>query len=170
MTMTASHDAYFALGSNIQPEANLRAAVEALSAIGRVVAVSSVYDTTPIGSVGDPRFLNAVLHLETELDAEGCVRAAHRIEDHLGRVRGEDRNAARTIDIDLIVFDDEIGEVNGRPLPSPEILERAFVAIPLAQVAPELTIPGTGRTSAQIASEMRAHPPDMVLSPLRLDL
>lgn len=149
--------AYLSLGSNIAPEQNLPAAVRELGRYGRVVSVSNVWQTPPEGDVNQPDFLNAAVLLETEFSA-GYVRQTliPAIEQALARVRDPaNRNAPRTIDVDLSLFNSETLSIGGRTVPDPDVLTRAFVAVPLAELDPGYVHPETGRTLAEIAAELR---------------
>ncbi len=168
------HQAFLSLGSNIEPEKNLPAAVRELGRYGRVLRVSGVWQSPPLGGAGQPDYLNAALRLETPLGARELKEIAiAAVEAKLGRKRSADRYAPRTIDIDIMLFDRERLRIGRRRIPDPEILERPFVAIPLAEIAPEYIHPETGETLAQIAarfdperSGMRLRP-DVVLTPPR---
>ncbi|HEY6837894.1 MAG TPA: 2-amino-4-hydroxy-6-hydroxymethyldihydropteridine diphosphokinase [Geobacteraceae bacterium] len=147
------NEAYLSLGSNIEPEANLPAAVRELARFGRIVRVSSVWESPPEGFADQPHFLNAALLLETHLPAaELKERAIAAIEARLGRQRSANRNAPRTIDIDIMLFNHECLTIGSRTIPDAEVLERPFVAIPLAEIAPAYRHPVTGETLAVIAS------------------
>lgn len=144
--------AYLSLGSNIAPEHNLPAAVTQLARCGRVLAVSSVWQTAPVGLLDQPDFLNAAVLLETPLSARTLrQQAIAAIEDKLGRVRTENKNAPRTIDVDIMLFNRDIISLGQRHIPDPEVLERPFVAVPLAEIAPGYVHPETGQTLQQIA-------------------
>jgi 2-amino-4-hydroxy-6-hydroxymethyldihydropteridine diphosphokinase len=166
------HRAYLSLGSNIEPEKNLLAAVRELSRFGRVLRVSRVWQSPPLGGPGQPDYLNAALLLETALSAGALkTKAIAAVEAKLGRVRSANRNAPRTIDIDIMLFDNEHICLGTRKIPDPEILARPFVAIPLAEIAPDFIHPVTGESLAVIASSfdpaswgMRLRP-DLVLEP-----
>lgn len=144
--------AYLSLGSNVDKERNLPAGVRLLAQHGRMLALSSVYETTPVGNPDDPSFFNAAAILETPLDAatlkETVLRAA---ENRLGRRRGADPNAARTFDADISLFNDQILTLGQRHIPDPDILRYAHVALPLAEIAPDYRHPETGETLAEIA-------------------
>jgi len=147
------HHAYLSLGSNIEPEKNLPAAVRELERIGRVLLASSVWQSPSLGGPDQPDYLNAALLLETPMSAEYLKKEViAAVESLLGRVRSGDRNAPRTIDIDIILFDFEQLRIGGRTIPDREVLERPFVAIPLAEIAPGYIHPVTGDSLAQIAS------------------
>jgi len=161
------------LGSNIEPEKNLPAAVRGLERYGRVLRVSGVWQSPPLGNPAQPDYLNAALLLETGLSAEELKEEAIAVvETALGRLRSVDRNAPRTIDIDIMLYDRERLRVGRRVIPDPEVLERPFVAIPLAEIAPDYVHPETGETLAEIAARFDAQAagmrrrPDVVLTPL----
>jgi 2-amino-4-hydroxy-6-hydroxymethyldihydropteridine diphosphokinase len=144
--------AYLSLGSNIQPERNLPAAVAQLAQFGQVRAVSTVWETLPVGFNDQPNFLNAAVLLETDLSAVALRQEAIAgVEMALGRVRTKNKNAPRTIDIDIMLFNHEVIQLKGRHIPDPEVLERPFVAVPLAEIAPDYVHPETGQTLREIA-------------------
>ena len=162
--------AYLSLGSNIEPENNLLAAVKLLGRFGYVRTASSVWETEPVGLADQPKFLNAAVLLETALSAQALRDdAIAQIEESLGRVRTENKNAPRTIDIDIMLFNQDTLQIGQRHIPDPEILERPFVAIPLAEIAPDYVHPETGQTLEQIAFGMPVGGikprPDVVLWP-----
>ena len=129
--------AYIGLGSNLGDRvATLREAVRRLAGLGRLVAVSSLYDTAPVGYLEQPPFLNAVVALETELTPLMLLRELLAIERDLGRSRTF-RNAPRTLDLDLLLIDDIMLESAELTLPHPRLHERAFVLVPLAEIAPD---------------------------------
>jgi 2-amino-4-hydroxy-6-hydroxymethyldihydropteridine diphosphokinase len=145
--------ALLSIGSNIEPEKNLPAAVRELSRHGRVRRVSGVWESPPAGAPDQPDYLNAALLLETSLSARELKETAlAAVEAGLGRVRGADRFAPRTIDIDIMYFNHERLRLGRRSIPDPEALERPFVAIPLAEIAPDYIHPETGETLAEIAA------------------
>jgi 2-amino-4-hydroxy-6-hydroxymethyldihydropteridine diphosphokinase len=158
--------AYLFLGSNIEPEKNMVAAIKLLAEMTRLVTVSPVWESKPIGFTNQPNFLNAAAIVETNLDAEQLVESvAHTIEKRLGRRRQLNKNAPRTIDIDLILFNHQIFESNYHHIPSPELLGRPFVAIPLAAIAPNVRHPETGQTLQDIAESFDVAPDDIQLRP-----
>ncbi len=145
--------AYLLLGSNMEPERNLRDSVRLLSRFGQVRAISSVWESPPAGFAFQPRYLNAAVMLETGLSAEELKETAiASIETALGRVRTSNKNAPRTIDIDIMLFNRDVMEVGHRHIPDPEARERPFAAIPLAEIAPGYVHPETGETLRDIAS------------------
>jgi 2-amino-4-hydroxy-6-hydroxymethyldihydropteridine diphosphokinase len=149
------NQAYLSLGSNIQPEKNLPEAVARLAQFGMVRAVSVVWETAPYGFTDQPNFLNAALLLDTPLAAKALLtEAIATIEDALGRVRKKNKNAPRTIDLDLVLFNREVLQLGWRHIPAPEVETRPFVAIPLAEIAPDYVHPESGQTLRQIAGRM----------------
>lgn len=147
------------LGSNIDKEVNLPAAVRLLGESGQIIAVSPVYETVPIGSPNDaewPRFWNAAVFMETDLAATAFrTLVLDDVEQKLERQRTIDRFAPRTIDADLILFNREIMVLDSdHRLPDPDLLVYAHVAIPVADVAPQLIHPETGETMLQIARRL----------------
>jgi len=148
-----ANQVFLSLGSNIEPELHLRQALQELARRGRVGAVSSVWESPALGRPDQPPYLNAVVHFETDLSAADLSKKLiPEVERRLGRRRTADKYAPRTIDIDLLLFNEEILEIEGHAIPSPEILERAFVALPLAEIAPAMLQPGEPRTFQEIAS------------------
>ena len=128
------HRAYVGIGTNEGDRAgNVERALAALSDFGDVVRRSSLYRTEPWGKLDQPWFLNAVALVETELPALQLLAALHAIEDQLGRVRS-DRWGPRTIDLDLLLYDDADIDENGMQVPHPRLRERAFVLVPLAEI------------------------------------
>jgi 2-amino-4-hydroxy-6-hydroxymethyldihydropteridine diphosphokinase len=139
--------AYLGLGSNLgDRSAEIGRAVQALSALGRVVAVSALYETEPEGAARQPRYINAVVRVETELAARALLVACLGIERARGRIRPADkRKAPRIIDIDLLLYGAEVLDEPGLTIPHPSLLARPFVRIPLAEVAlPGLHHPQSG--------------------------
>jgi 2-amino-4-hydroxy-6-hydroxymethyldihydropteridine diphosphokinase len=152
------HRAYIGLGSNINGEYNMQAAVWLLARQCRLLAVSPVYQTRPVGKLDQPDFVNAVALVGTELSAPALkTRVLASIEDQLQRTRTEDKNAPRTIDLDILLFDDQILELGKRHIPDPEIVQQPHVAVPLADLAPQYSHPKTGQTLAEIAGQMPRH-------------
>ena len=158
--------AYLSLGSNIEPEQNLKKAVALVAASSRVLAVSPVWETPPLNRPDQPNFLNAATVVETNQNAEVFKRQViHRIESELGRVRTDDKYAPRPIDIDIMFFNRQIFDLDNRHIPDPEVLERPFVAIPLAQIAPDYRHPETGQTLRDIAGRFKVTQADMHMQP-----
>ena len=141
---------YIALGANLgDPATTVRAAFGALANLpeSRVLHCSSLYRTAPVGLADQPEFINAVAKLETTLAPEALLDALHEIEQRFGRVRAE-RNGPRTLDLDLLLYDDQFIDLPRLTLPHPRLHLRAFVLQPLAEIAPDLAIPGRGTVAA----------------------
>jgi 2-amino-4-hydroxy-6-hydroxymethyldihydropteridine diphosphokinase len=146
--------AYLGLGANLgDRRANLRSAVEALRAHGDLVAISSLYETAPVGYLDQPAFLNAVVALETQASPEDLLEAALRIERGLGRERSF-RNAPRPLDIDLLFYSDLVQDDAALTLPHPRLRERAFVLVPLAEIAPALRHPSLDLTIVELLAAL----------------
>ena len=144
---------YVAVGSNMDPERNIPAALEELSRRARITGISTFHQTPALGRPDQPDYLNGVVRIETDLPPReikfGVLRA---IEEKLGRVRTGDRYAARPIDLDLILYGDLVLSSADLTLPDPDIPRRAFVGAPLAELDPEGTLPDTGQRFAELFS------------------
>ena len=142
--------AYVALGANLgDPASTIRAAFGALANLpeSRVAHCSSLYRTAPVGILDQPEFVNAVAMLETTLAPEALLDARLEVEQRFGRIRAE-KNGPRTLDLDLLLYDDQFVELPRLTLPHPRLHLRAFVLQPLAELAPDLIIPGRGSIAA----------------------
>jgi 2-amino-4-hydroxy-6-hydroxymethyldihydropteridine diphosphokinase len=145
--------AFVGIGSNLgDRETHLRTALHALGAEEGidVVAVSRLRETEPVGPVEQGPFLNGAVQVTTELPPRELLARLLNIEERLGRVRGE-RFGPRTIDLDLLVYGDEIVDEPGLTVPHPRLHDRRFALEPLAQLAPALVVPGRGPVSALLA-------------------
>jgi 2-amino-4-hydroxy-6-hydroxymethyldihydropteridine diphosphokinase len=111
------------------------------------VAVSPVYETVPVGGPEQPDYLNAVAIGETTLPAQAVLERCHSLEDAFARVRGGERWGPRTLDLDLIVYGDEMSESPGLALPHPRAHERAFVLAPWHDIDPDAELPGYGKVA-----------------------
>lgn len=152
--------AYIGLGSNLgDREAQIRAALEAIADLPDtdLLRVSSLYDTEPAGEVDQPNFLNAAALLDTELEPRQLLWNLLLIEKRLGRVRTQPWGP-RTIDLDLLLYGDEIVEEDDLRVPHPEIIRRSFVLVPLVELDPRLVHPGTGETMAAHLNRLGARP------------
>ncbi len=148
--------AFIAVGSNIDPEANVRKAVRSLAAEIRIVGISTVYQTEPEGRPEQPPFYNLVIEIETNLSAHNLkYQLLRRVESNLGRRRTGDKYAPRKIDLDLIVYDDLVLETNDLNIPDPQILDRPFLAIPLSELCPEMILPGIGLSLKQVIARLK---------------
>jgi 2-amino-4-hydroxy-6-hydroxymethyldihydropteridine diphosphokinase len=142
--------AYVALGANIgDPAATVLAAFAALADLpqSRVLRTSSLYRTVPLGLRNQPDFINAAAALETALGADALLDALLAIETRFGRHR-RGRNGPRTLDLDLLLHNDSQIDQPRLTVPHPRLHLRAFVLCPLAEIAPDLTIPGRGSVAA----------------------
>lgn len=149
------HRAWVLLGSNIDKETNLPAAVAWLRQRAQVVAVSQVYETTPVGLREQPDFFNAAVLIETGLSAQGVMDNLLRpLEAQLGRVRSADKNAPRTIDADLILYDQAIFDLGQRHIPDPDLLQYPHVAVPIAELTPDGLHPETHESLGAIARRL----------------
>lgn len=121
--------------------------------MGEILGVSGVYETPPEGYTAQPSFLNLVVHLETVLQPRALLGRTREIERDAGRVRSF-RNAPRTLDIDLLLYDEVVGDLQGLILPHPRMTERVFVLAPLLELAPGIKDPRTGRRYAEWLAEL----------------
>lgn len=136
--------AYIAIGSNLaSPLEQVNAAVQALGEIpqSRIVALSSFYRTPPLGPQDQPDYLNAAVVLETTLDTETLLDNTQRIELQQGRVRKAERWGPRTLDLDIMLFGDEVINTERLTVPHYDMKNRGFMLWPLFEVAPDLTFP-----------------------------
>jgi 2-amino-4-hydroxy-6-hydroxymethyldihydropteridine diphosphokinase len=148
-----SKSAFVGIGSNLgDREGNLRQAVELLSAEDGidVVAVSEIRETDPVGPVEQGPFLNGAVRIETDLAPRELLERLLAVEERLGRVRRE-RWGPRTIDLDLLLYGDDVVDEPGLTVPHPRLHERRFALEPLSDLAPSLEIPGKGPISALLA-------------------
>jgi len=134
----------------------LRGALEQLNDSGaaRVVACSAIYQTSPISDVKQDDFLNAVVELQTGLRPPGLLGLLLETEQHFGRERGV-KWGPRTLDLDLLFFDDVVESMPGLEIPHPEIMDRGFVLVPMAEIAANFVHPVTGRTMQELHGEWR---------------
>lgn len=147
-----------ALGSNIEPRKNLPAALEELHHRLTVSAVSPIYETAPVGAADVPVFWNAAVLLATRMAPAALKWEVLRpLEAQLGRVRTGDPNAPRTLDLDLVLYGSLVlrDPANGLEIPDPDLTEHAHLALPVADVAPDLRHPVTGKTLADHAEAFR---------------
>ncbi len=142
--------AYVGLGANLgEREETLRRALELLAetAGAEVVAVSAFRETDPVGYLDQPRFLNGAAALETSLAPRELLEALLAVERELGRTREGARFGPRTVDLDLLLYGDAQLDEPGLTLPHPRLHERRFALEPLAELDPELVVPGRGRVT-----------------------
>lgn len=143
---------FLSLGSNIQREQHIRAALDSLAAEFGELQVSRVFESEAVGFDGDD-FYNLVVGIRTELPVGQLALRLREIEDTNGRLRSGPKFSARTLDIDILTYGDLSGTVDGVKLPRAEIEKNAFVLQPLAELAPERVHPLTGKTFAQMWAE-----------------
>ena len=142
--------AYVALGANLaDPETQVRAGIAALAVLPgtRLIAQSALYRTAPVGYADQPDFINAVAAVETHLTPRELLNALLDTEQNHGRVRAF-ANAPRTLDLDVLLYGDAQIHEEGLTIPHPRMHERAFVLVPLAEIAPHCVIPGRGSIGA----------------------
>ncbi|HEY1902018.1 MAG TPA: 2-amino-4-hydroxy-6-hydroxymethyldihydropteridine diphosphokinase [Terracidiphilus sp.] len=153
--------AYIAMGGNLaswvgSPEATLAAAAERLESLGRVTSRSSLYSTEPVGFAAQPRFINAVVALETELTPQTLLKKLLTIEQEFGRDRSASfANGPRTLDLDILLFDNLRVSEPGLEIPHPRLAGRAFVLVPLCEIAPGAVDAGSGLTVSQLLHRLR---------------
>ncbi len=140
---------YISIGSNIEAEKHLRLAIAELRQHYAELQLSSVYESEAVGFDGDT-FLNMVVGLETEDEVHQVVQTLRQIEDRHGRVRSGPRFSARTLDLDLLLYDELVLKEDGIELPRGEITENAFVLWPLAEIAPDVMHPSEQQSMAAL--------------------
>ena len=161
---------HIALGANLPspagpPAATLAAAAERLASLGRIAARSSLYSTAPVGLAHQPRFLNAVIALETSLAPRDLLNALLSIEHSYGRDRATSiPNGPRPLDLDILLFDDLILSEPGLEIPHPRFAQRAFVLIPLNEIAPHARDPRSSLIVSQLLADLLANSPQSASS------
>jgi 2-amino-4-hydroxy-6-hydroxymethyldihydropteridine diphosphokinase len=149
-THTTTNNVYFSLGSNIgNRRENLSTALQRLCEIVDIHKISSVYETEPVGYLEQPRFLNMVCYGQTAASPDELLRNTKSIEEALGR-EPSFRNAPRPIDVDILLYNDLCLETEDLTLPHPRMSERAFVLVPLAEIAPMVVHPVSGKTAQEL--------------------
>jgi 2-amino-4-hydroxy-6-hydroxymethyldihydropteridine diphosphokinase len=149
--------AFIALGSNLEnPVAQVQAGLRALAGLPqtRLTGASSLYRNPAVGVRDQPDFVNAVASIETRLAPRALLEALLAIEREHGRVR-DIPNAPRTLDLDIALYGEEVIDEPGLTIPHPRMLERAFVLVPLAEIAPHAMVPGAG-AAARLAARVDA--------------
>lgn len=148
--------AYIALGSNIEPKLDyLQQAIEKLDAHDSVTVTqeSSVYDTAPVGYLDQDNFLNMVVKVETTLESMDLLDLCQEIEENLKRVR-QFKDGPRTIDLDIILYSDEIIENDRLQVPHPRMHTRGFVLFPLVEIGDQVVIPQHGQTAENLRDSL----------------
>ena len=140
---------YLSLGSNIEAEKNIRSALTVLKELYPDMQASCVYESEAVGFQGD-NFLNLVVGLDTDLSVQGIHEQMSQIEEMHGRLRGAESFMARTLDIDLLLYDDLILDEDGLQIPRREIEDYAFVLLPLTELAADSVYPLTGETYSEM--------------------
>jgi 2-amino-4-hydroxy-6-hydroxymethyldihydropteridine diphosphokinase len=161
--------ATIALGANLPspagpPDAALAAVLPLLASNGRIAARSSLYSTAPVGFADQPRFLNAVVALSTDLPPRILLDALLSIERHFGRDRSAALpNGPRTLDLDLLFYGDLVLSEFDLELPHPRLAQRAFVLVPLVEIAPNTVDPRSGLTASQLLANLAPANPGAVV-------
>ncbi|MBI4266939.1 MAG: 2-amino-4-hydroxy-6-hydroxymethyldihydropteridine diphosphokinase [Chloroflexi bacterium] len=145
---------YLGLGSNLEDrKKNLEKALDLLSQRLRLGAVSSTYDTEPVGNINQPRFLNMVCQAFTTLSPEVLLSLVKGIESKMGRTSGS--GEPRSIDIDILLYGDRVVNTPDLVIPHPRLAERAFVLIPLAEIAPDAVHPVRRKTIKELLKGLK---------------
>ena len=152
--------AFIGMGANLAswagaPEATLAAAALRLESLGRVTCRSSLYSTAPVGFAEQPRFVNAVVELETEPEPRALLEGLLAIEQEFGRDRAAGfAKGPRSLDLDILLYGDHEIHEPGLEIPHPRLAERAFVLIPLNEIAPQAVVPGVAKTVGQLLTRL----------------
>lgn len=156
--------AFIGFGSNVAPENNIRQALRQLAKFARIVSISTFYRVPALGRPDEPDFYNGVVAIDTDLSAKKLKWDVLRgIEAALGRRRTADKYASRTIDLDLLLYGDCVITSDELTLPDPDIAQRAFIALPLSELAPDMVLPSFRLTVRQVADRFASE----MLQPLR---
>lgn len=148
--------AYLSLGSNLgNRQRNLKQALRLLSLQVKIDKLSSIYETEPVGYQEQPLFLNAVCQVSTNLSPYELLYLAKDIEHQLGR-KPSFANAPRPIDIDILIYNNEVVQTEELTIPHPRLVERAFVLVPLAEISPDLVHPEKGKTISELLNNLKS--------------
>jgi dihydroneopterin aldolase/2-amino-4-hydroxy-6-hydroxymethyldihydropteridine diphosphokinase len=156
--------AYIAVGSNIRPEDHIEAAFGMLARVLRILGVSTFYITPPADGSDQPHYVNGMIAAGSAFSVRSLKFDVLRpTEERLGRVRSEDKYAPRTIDLDIVLYDDLVVREPDLVTPDPDIRTRDFIALPLYELAPDVVLPDTGEALSQIVRQfdpaaMQPHP------------
>ena len=152
--MTEAITVYLGLGSNMgDRQDNLDRALDLLSQRLRMGKISSIYDTEALGDTDQPRFLNLVCQAHTRLEPAGLLALVKGIEKKLGRVGKS--GTPRPIDIDILLYGEQVTQTPELVIPHPKMAERAFVLVPLAEIAPDLVHPVNGQTMKELSGAIK---------------
>jgi 2-amino-4-hydroxy-6-hydroxymethyldihydropteridine diphosphokinase len=148
---------YLGLGSNVgNRQENLKKALGYLEQRMRLTAKSSVYETEPVGNTDQPVFLNMVCEVKTTLPPESLLVLTKGIEKKLGRMPSHPKDSPRTMDIDILFYGDQVLNNPDLIIPHPRLSRRAFVLIPMNEIAPDFIDPATGRSISAMLNEIQA--------------
>lgn len=149
-----SHIAYLSLGSNVgNREGHLREAIRRISTLGKIVAVSSLYETQPVEVIDQDWFLNCAVALESDMEPAELLNQLLNIEKAMGRERVR-KKGPRSIDIDIVLFGDAVVNTPELSIPHPAMAARRFVLQPVAEIAPNLLHPTLKKTIAELLSDL----------------
>jgi len=145
-------NAFLGIGTNLgNREANIEEALTRIEeSLGEVLVSSSLYETEPWGVESSNRFLNMVVYIRTELTPTTLLGRILMVEAQMGRVRDEEKNKQRIIDIDILLYEDRIITEPSLTIPHPRLTERRFVLVPLCEIAPDIVHPGKNKTFSQL--------------------